>query len=326
MRLEQLSMILEVARAGSISQAAKNLSLSQPSLSTAIASLEKELGLKLFNRSSRGISPTPSGQEVLEIAQNFFAQMDQLRQLVPENKRRPERLEIAASPSAASTILLEAITQFRQLYPDVQITLSQCRFPELMQKMAQSPDIIGLTSFNPANSERFHQTLEEVSLVSSYLYSDTFCHLVSSADPLAQQETVLLEDIVRYPFIYFTTFTEHSLHLQWRQIYSDFGIFLPPTLDNPPSLLTMTSLEAVKRLVADGCGIALLPRTALYQDLYIQSCRIVPVKVQGVQLHFEHYLLHHRQLQLTPAAQTLVTIIKHIYRQLDSQGGAFPCA
>lgn len=81
MRLEQLTMILEVARAGSISQAAKNLSLSQPSLSTAIASLEKELGLKLFNRSSRGISPTPSGQEVLEIAQNFFAQMDQLRQL-----------------------------------------------------------------------------------------------------------------------------------------------------------------------------------------------------------------------------------------------------
>lgn len=191
---------------------------------------------------------------------------------------------------------------------------------------AQSPDIIGLTSFNPANSERFHQTLEEVSLVSSYLYSDTFCHLVSSADPLAQQETVLLEDIVRYPFIYFTTFTEHSLHLQWRQIYSDFGIFLPPTLDNPPSLLTMTSLEAVKRLVADGCGIALLPRTALYQDLYIQSGRIVPVEVQDVQLHFEHYLLHHRQLQLTPAAQTLVTIIKHIYRQLDSQGGAFPCA
>ena len=235
-------------------------------------------------------------------------------------------MEIAASPSVASTILLEAITQFRQIYPDVQITLSQCRFPELMQKMAQSPDIIGLTSFNPVNSERFDRTLEEVSLVSSYLYRDAFCHIVSGDDPLVQQETVQLEDIVRYPFIYFTTFTEHSRHLQWRQIYSDFGIFLPPTLDDPPSLLTMTSLEAVKRLVADGCGIALLPRTALYQDIYVQNGRIKMVEVQDAHLHFEHYLLHHRQLQLTPAAQTLVTIIKHIYRRIDSPGGAFPCA
>ena len=106
MRLEQLTIILEVARVGSMSQAAKNLSLSQPSLSTAIASLEKELGLKLFNRSSRGITPTPSGQEVLDIAQSFFDQMRQLRQLAPENTRQPERLEIAASPSAASTFCL----------------------------------------------------------------------------------------------------------------------------------------------------------------------------------------------------------------------------
>ena len=84
MRLEQLRIILEVARVGSISQAAKNLMLSQPSLSTAIASLEKELGLKLFNRSPRGITPTPSGQDVLAIAQNFFDNLDQLHQLVRE--------------------------------------------------------------------------------------------------------------------------------------------------------------------------------------------------------------------------------------------------
>lgn len=327
MRLEQLRIILEVARVGSISQAAKNLTLSQPSLSTAIASLEKELGLKLFNRSPRGITPTPSGQDVLAIAQNFFDHLDQLHQLVPENDRRPERLEIAASPSVASTILLEAINQFRQLYPDVQISLSQCRFSELMEKMTQSPDIIGLTSFNPTNSDRFYQSLEQANLTGSYLYTDDFCHIISSADPLAQQEKISMQDIARYPFIHFTTLSEHSLYPSWEQIYARFNIYLPPSIANPPSLLTLTSLEAVKRLVAAGGGVALLPRTALYQDIYLQSGRITALAVQDAQLNFDHYLLHHRQLQLTPAAQTLVTIIKHIYRQLSvSKGGPYPCA
>ena len=323
MRLEQLTIILEVARVGSMSQAAKNLSLSQPSLSTAIASLEKELGLKLFNRSSRGITPTPSGQEVLDIAQSFFDQMRQLRQLAPENTRQPERLEIAASPSAASTILLEAIRQFRQLYPDVQITLSQCRFSELLEKMAHSPDIIGLTSYDASNSDRFDQILEDADLISALLYKHSFCHIVSSTNPLVGQEKVYLKDISRYPFIFFTTISEQPSHPKWEQIYADFGIYMPPDMACPPSLLTLTSLEAVKRLTARGCGIALLPRTALYHDLYAQNGQLVALEVEDAHLDFDHYLLRHRQSQLTPAAQTLVTIIKHIYRQIAaSEGGA----
>ena len=326
MRLEQLTIILEVAQTGSISQAAKNLGLSQPSLSTAIASLEKELGLKLFNRSVRGVTATPSGQEVLTIAQRFLEQLGILRQLVPSNTRRPERLEIAASPSAASTVLLEAIREFRQLYPDVQITLSQCRLPELLEKMAQSPDTIGLTSYDLAGGSQTQQMLEEADLVGTFLFGDRFCPLVSSQHPLAGQAVVTLKEISRYPFIHFATLSECPDSPNWEQICASFGLYPPPTAASSPTVLTMTSLEAVKRLVAAGCGVALLPRLALYEDIYVQSGQISVLEVEDAHLAFDHYLLRHRQGALSPAAQTLINIIRCIYRQLaEDKGGLLPC-
>lgn len=319
MRLEQLQMILEIARVGSMSQAARNLSLSQPSLSAAVASLEKELGLKLFNRSSRGAVPTPSGQEVLEIVQQFYTQLAQIQQLAPTDSRQPEQLKIIAIPSACNTILLEAIAQFKLLYPNVQILIQQRRSSALLEELAQSPDAIGIMGYNHMYGELFQQTLEDTNFVTTFLYHDAFHHIVSTANPLAQRDCVTLEELYDVPLINFSnTSSTDRFTNKWEQFYVDMGLYLPASSRRPPSVITVTSLELTKRLVAENVGTTFLPKTALYRDIYAETGRIKALNITSLHMGFDHHLLHHKQIQLTEAVQALIGILKHIYHQLET--------
>ena len=86
MDIQQLKYAVEVERCGSISRAAEALFVSQPFLSKAVRELERELGLELFNRSTRGVSPTKRGAEFLAEAKELISAMDEL-----ENSFSPRR-------------------------------------------------------------------------------------------------------------------------------------------------------------------------------------------------------------------------------------------
>ena len=69
MRLEQLQYVVEIDKTRSISKAAKNLYITQPSISAAISALEKELNIKIFERTKNGVDPTPEGEKIVFLAQ-----------------------------------------------------------------------------------------------------------------------------------------------------------------------------------------------------------------------------------------------------------------
>ena len=78
MTLQQLHYVLVIAEAGSLNRAAEQLYLSQPSLTSAVRELEKELGIVLFNRSGRGVTPTQDGAEFLLYARQLYHQYESL--------------------------------------------------------------------------------------------------------------------------------------------------------------------------------------------------------------------------------------------------------
>ena len=73
MRIENLQYVLEVTRAGSISAAAKKLWIGQTTLSAAIQTVEKELGMELFVRTAKGIIPTPKGKDAIRMIERILA-------------------------------------------------------------------------------------------------------------------------------------------------------------------------------------------------------------------------------------------------------------
>lgn len=99
MNLQYLRYAVEVAQAGSISQAAENLFMSQPSLSRSIHALETILGVQLFKRTSRGVCPTPEGENLLVHARAILNQADSLETLYRSTLTSPVRFHLAATPS-----------------------------------------------------------------------------------------------------------------------------------------------------------------------------------------------------------------------------------
>lgn len=100
MNLQQLRYVVEVARTGSITQAARNLYMGQPNLSKSIKELESEVGISLFRRTAKGVVPTKAGEDFLAYARSITAQMDTLEHLYGGSQAQVQRLR-AAAPRAS---------------------------------------------------------------------------------------------------------------------------------------------------------------------------------------------------------------------------------
>ena len=91
MTLQQLHYVLVIAKVGSLNKAAERLYLTQPSLTGAVHELEKEIGIRIFHRSNRGMTVTPEGTEFLAHARQLYEQYELLMQRYDDSKKRKKK-------------------------------------------------------------------------------------------------------------------------------------------------------------------------------------------------------------------------------------------
>jgi len=124
-RLKPLRAFCQVARLGSISRAAEALFLSQPAVTLQIQALEREFGVRLFERTGRRLTLTREGEALHELARPMVEQLDTLGASFRERLRGLEggELQVAAGSSTILYLLPKIVEAFRASYPDVQLTL-----------------------------------------------------------------------------------------------------------------------------------------------------------------------------------------------------------
>ena len=134
----QLQYVIALSRVRNFSAVAEKLNISQPALSKQILSLEKELGVKLFDRSENPLSLTPAGEEFIRQAQELLYQEDQLKRSM-EQFRSGEagRLTIGISPFRSMYLLSDMVKKVREKYPSVQITLCEAPSDQLRKEAAE---------------------------------------------------------------------------------------------------------------------------------------------------------------------------------------------
>lgn len=116
MNLLYLKYAVEVASCGSINKAAEQLYIDQPNLSRSIKDLETSLGVRLFDRSARGMKLTPDGEEFLKYAKVILAQVDAMENMFREGNTRKQRFSLSA-PRAS--YISEAFAAFTRTFSDV---------------------------------------------------------------------------------------------------------------------------------------------------------------------------------------------------------------
>lgn len=145
--LSQYKIFFEVAKAGNISKAAKELYISQPAISKAISKLEDSLGLSLFTRSSRGVQLTSEGEILFEHTREAFDALDRGEQ---ELKRIQEfdigHLRIGVSNTLCKYILLPYLKTFIDQYPHMKVTIESQATAQTLARLEQQKIDLGLVA------------------------------------------------------------------------------------------------------------------------------------------------------------------------------------
>ena len=145
--LSQYKIFYEVAKAGNISKAAKELYISQPAISKAIGKLEDSLGLSLFTRSSRGVQLTSEGEILFEHAREAFEALERGEQ---ELRRIQEfdigHLRIGVSNTLCKYILLPYLKTFIDQYPHMKVTIESQSTVQTLNRLEQQKIDLGLVA------------------------------------------------------------------------------------------------------------------------------------------------------------------------------------
>ena len=198
MTLNQLIYVTEVAFAGSMSRAAKNLFISQPSLTAAIKDLEKEFGITIFQRTNKGVIPTSDGEEFLGYARQVISQADLMKERYSVSGSTRHRFCVSAQHYS---FVVEAFVALLKEYAGEQYDFSirETQTYEIIEDVAKLRSEVGVLYLNDFNKTVLTKTFKEHNLKFEPLFRAEPHVFVGSENPLAKKGSVTLEDLEPYP-------------------------------------------------------------------------------------------------------------------------------
>lgn len=193
MNLNQLYYFNELAEQRQFSKAAKNLYISQPSLSNSIKSLEKELGCKLINRSGGQITLTEYGKIFYKATSSAVNIIEQAKRKIAQNKRQNENIiKIASIPSALSNYLPKSIQLFKEnTSQDIKFCYQSALSNEIYHELEVGNADLGICSKVSKNSN----------LIFLPLYSEKITVLIRKDHPLSKHKNITPQELADYDII-----------------------------------------------------------------------------------------------------------------------------
>ncbi|QQK06989.1 LysR family transcriptional regulator [Miniphocaeibacter halophilus] len=202
MTLQQLKYIVKVAEKGSINEAAKELFISQPSLSNAIKELEKELQFAIFIRNNRGVVLTNKGTEFLGYAQQVLTQADLLEAKYIKGTVKKQRF---AASSQHYLFVANAFVDLVKDYSDEEydFTLNETTTYEVIEHVKTMYSEIGIIYLSNYNEAVIRKMLSENNLIFKELFTAKPHVFLSKKHPLANKNIIEIAELDDYPKISF---------------------------------------------------------------------------------------------------------------------------
>ena len=200
--LQQLKYVIEVSRSRSISKAAQNLFISQPSLSNAIKELENEIGIAIFLRTNKGIILTTEGTEFLGYARQVVEQAALLENRYSNTQPLQQHFSVSAQHYAfAVSAFVRLLKEYNQ--EEYEFTLRETKTYEIIADVKNLRSEIGVLYVNDFNKKVIYKFLEEGNLIFHQLFEANPHVFISAQNPLAKQAFVTLSDLIPYPYLSF---------------------------------------------------------------------------------------------------------------------------
>lgn len=200
MRIQQLEYLEKIAATGSINEAAKQLFISQPSLSQAMKELEKEYGVQLFYRSRGGITLTDAGREFINYSRGVLDQVNLLNEHFGQGKVRKRVFSVSAQHYAfVVNAFVELVKEIGR--DEYQFTLRETQTQNVLDDIQSLKSELGVIYLNKFNRTVMLRLIAEKDLEFVPLFQAQPHVFVGRDNPLTQKKRITLDDLADYPYL-----------------------------------------------------------------------------------------------------------------------------
>lgn len=287
--LRHLRAFVAIAERGGYTAAARSLNIAQSALSRTIVELEEELDTRLFERTTRRVVPTASGEQLLMNARRVLEEFDSaLARFQLYHSGLNGVVSLAALSSVASIMLPAVISEFRKARPNVRISVKDGFAEEVVRYVSDGMVDFGITSFPKAKGR----------LVCERIAADNLMCICSKSHRFAGMETVSWNDLAGEDFVAFDplssirTCVDRALQIAEIQL---------------GTITEARDVGTVAGLVSADLGISAVPSLVLPM---MQFCEFTQKKLVGPVVEREIYLVHDPQTPMPPAAGILMEMLR----------------
>ena len=218
MRIQQLHYIVKIVETGSMNEAAKQLFITQPSLSNAVRDLEREMGIEIFIRNPKGITLTKDGVEFLSYARQILEQTALLEERYKSKNTNRELFSVSSQHYAfvvnAFVSLLEGTDMSRY-----ELFLRETRTYEIIDDVKNFRSEIGVLFLNSYNHDVLTKMFDDNHLTYTSLFRTRPHIFVSKNNPLASKKLVTMEDLEDFPYLSYDQGIHNSFYFS-EEIFS----------------------------------------------------------------------------------------------------------
>jgi DNA-binding transcriptional LysR family regulator len=255
-QLVQVEGFLEVARRGSVSRAAESLFITQPTLTARLHALERELGTSLFLRTPHGMRLTDAGRAWMPFAERALRALvdgrDALQQVLSASAGH---LMIAAAPAVSTYVLPELLEQFVAVHPRVEVSVRTGHSEDVVDLVLRDEVQIGLG-----------RSIRHPDLELRPFHTEELVLVCAPDHPFSKRQSVPMAEVARQKLIMFDRVSSYYEITQ--------GAFLSAGV-KLRGMMELDSIEAAKKMVERGLGVALLPSSAVVREVQAKSLRVV---------------------------------------------------
>ncbi len=299
-KLRELRILVTVAQCGTMARAATRLGMSQPSVSQAISNLEDAYGVRLFDRSPRGVEPTLYAQVLLERTRVIFDELQQgFRDVAFLANPEAGDVTVGCPESLAAGFLPAVIERLSRDYPKVtvHVVTAQPGEQEFRELRERSVDVLLGRLFRPV-------TDDEIAV--EVLADDNFFVTAGATSAYARQRRITLADLMDEAWILFPVDS-----LSGRYIEAGFQ---SRGLDLPQKRLTSFSMQLRFHLLATGRFLTVLHRSVLAFSAKRWSLKALPIDLGVQPMPIVLFSLRHRTL--SPVVQLFLQYVRTVARDL----------
>lgn len=310
MRIEYLQYVLEVARAGSISAAAKNLWMGQTTLSAAIQSVEQELELTLFQRTSKGVLPTPKGRDAIAIIERMLGDYQKLNEVSRRAVSQYASCNVGCYPAFCTRLgaylAQEKETRFQETSLNVLPVLSQKSVTAITDGKCE----VSVGTLARPELENLRYAAKNQGLCFELLAEDYFCAIVNRHSRHWGKTELNIQSVREDAVVsmaYSPQFTGSFPVTNWKNFQQQ---------------AVLGDLESAKQAVASSDCICFTPYLSVADDLYVKSGLIWPVRLTGFDSGLLVFMAYTPDAEHAAFSAAMLEKIRVIHKQLTPGHGA----